>query len=124
MRRIMKTAAALTFAVGALATVGAAGAQAAPAAASHGCPSGAVCVYPQNAGWNGDRPSHVYYSYGAHNLSGQVGRHYVFNNQTGGAKARTCTGYNGTGDCQGFMDPGYYVDKDLTPINSIVLVRP
>ncbi|MGW1375672.1 hypothetical protein ACWD6P_15575 [Streptomyces sp. NPDC002446] len=30
----------------------------------------------------------------------------------------------GTGDCQGFMDPGYDVDKDLTPINSIVLVRP
>ncbi len=76
------------------------------------------------AGWNGDRPSHAYYSYGAHNLSGQVGQHYVFNNQTGGAKARTCTGYDGTGDCQGFMDPGYYVDKDLTPVNSIVLVRP
>ncbi|MGI5466384.1 hypothetical protein [Streptomyces sp. CA-132043] len=85
---------------------------------------GAVCVYPQNAGWNNDRPSLVFYSYGAHNLSNQVGQHYVLNNQTGGATARTCTGYNGTGDCQGFIQPGYYVDKDLTPINSILLVRP
>ncbi|MFI9029560.1 hypothetical protein [Streptomyces sp. NPDC053560] len=124
MRKIVK-AAALTFAVGALATVGMSTANAAPAAGSlRGCPSGAVCVYPQNAGWNNDRPSLVFYSYGAHNLSNQVGQHYVLNNQTGGATARTCTGYNGTGDCQGFIQPGYYVDKDLTPINSILLVRP
>ncbi|ARH89491.1 MULTISPECIES: hypothetical protein [Streptomyces] len=125
MRKITK-AAALALAVGALSTIGATGASAAPAAAGslHGCPSGAVCVYPQNAGWNGDRPSLAFYSYGAHNLSNQVGQHYVLNNQTGGATARTCTGYNGTGDCQGYLWAGYYIDKDLTPINSILLVRP
>jgi hypothetical protein len=33
---------------------------------------------------------------------------------------RTCTGYNGTG-CQGYLLPGYYIDKNLTPINSITL---
>ncbi|MET9296616.1 hypothetical protein [Streptomyces sp. NPDC003077] len=122
--RTMKKAAALTFAVGALATTGMLNAGAAQAAGSwHGCPSGAVCVYPQNAGWNGDRPSLVFYSYGAHNLSNQYGQHYVANNQTGGATARTCTGYNGTG-CEGYLYPGTFIDKDMTPINSIVLVRP
>ncbi|MFC7327061.1 hypothetical protein [Marinactinospora rubrisoli] len=124
MRKITK-AAALTFAVAALATVGMTSANAAEAAATvRGCPSGAVCIYPQNAGWNNDRPSHAFYSYGAHNIYGQVGLHYVFNNQTGGATARTCTGANGTGDCQGHLPAGYYIEKDLTPINSILLVRP
>lgn len=124
MRKITR-AAALTLAVGTLGAVGVTSAGAVTTADSlHGCPSGAVCVYPQNAGWNGDRPSLTFYSYGAHNLSNQVGQHYVLNNQTGGATARTCTGYNGTGDCQGYLGAGYYVDKDLTPINSIVLVRP
>ncbi|MFG2284898.1 hypothetical protein ACGFOU_02275 [Streptomyces sp. NPDC048595] len=42
----------------------------------------------------------------------------------GGVGSRGGAPVHGTGDCQGFMDPGYYVDKDLTPINSIVLVRP
>lgn len=72
---------------------------------TQGCPSGAVCIYPQDAGWNGGHPSLTYYSYGAHNLSNQNGNHIVFNNQTGGATMRTCTGYNGTG-CQGYLPPG------------------
>lgn len=124
MRTFARTAAALAFGVAALTATTATGAQAAQAAGTvHGCPSGAFCIYPQDAGWNGDRPSHAFYSYGAHNLSGQVGNHIIFNNQTGGAWARTCTGYNGTGDCQGWMAPGDNFVKDLTPINSILLVR-
>ncbi|WP_330334156.1 hypothetical protein OHS33_33400 [Streptomyces sp. NBC_00536] len=87
---------------------------------TQGCPSGAVCIYPQDAGWNGGHPSLTYYSYGAHNLSNQNGNHIVFNNQTGGATMRTCTGYNGTG-CQGYLPAGSYMVKDLTPINSITL---
>ncbi len=47
----------------------------------HGCPSGAVCIYPQNAGWNNDKPSFEFFSYGAHNLSNQVGRHYVLSTE-------------------------------------------
>jgi hypothetical protein len=46
--------------------------------------------------------------------------HRVFNNQSGGATARTCTGYNGTG-CQGYLTAYSYIDKNLTPINSITL---
>ncbi len=118
MRRIIKTAAALTFAAATITTVGATGAQA--AGTYEGCPYGAVCIYPQNTGWNGGSPSYFYYSYGAHNLSNQLGTHRVFNNQSGGATARTCTGYNGTG-CQGYLQAFTYIDKDLTPINSITL---
>ncbi|MCC7371422.1 MAG: hypothetical protein IT306_23590 [Chloroflexi bacterium] len=87
----------------------------------HGCPAGAVCVYP-NASWNGDRPSLVFWSYGAHNLSNQIGEKRVFNNQVDGAVARTCTGFDGKG-CQGFLHTPRFIDVDLTPINSIVLDR-
>lgn len=118
MRRMLKSAAALVLTLGALTTVGATSAQAA-AASTRGCPSGAVCIYP-NASWNNNNPEHIYWSYGAHNLSNEYGVHRIYNNQTGGATMRTCTGFNGTG-CQGYLRPGYYIDKDLTPINSITL---
>ena len=85
-----------------------------------GCPSGYVCIYPENTGWNGGHPSLFYYYYGSYNLSNQFNVHRIFNNQTGGATMRTCTGYNGTG-CQGYLGAGWYIDKDLTPINSITL---
>ncbi|MFG2138891.1 hypothetical protein [Streptomyces sp. NPDC048650] len=124
MRKITRAAAALALAIGATTMATATSANAAQAAGTvHGCPSGAFCIYPQNAGWNNDRPSNTYYSYGAHNLSGQVGNHMIFNNQTGGAWVRTCTGYNGTGDCQGWMAAGQSFTKDLTPINSVLLIR-
>lgn len=100
--------------------VATAGPAAAKAATTQGCPYGAVCIYPQNAGWNGGHPSHFYYSYGAHNLSNMVGMHRIYNNQSGGATMRTCTGYNGTG-CQGYLPANNYIDKDMTPINSITL---
>lgn len=125
MRKITRAAAALALAAGALTATTATSASAAQAAGTvHGCPAGAFCIYPKDAGWNGDRPSDVFETYGAHNLSGQVGNHTIFNNQTGGAWARTCTGANGTGDCQGWMAPGDNFVKDLTPINSILLVKP
>ena len=64
-----------------------------------GCPSGYACLYPQNAGWNGGKPSARYYRYGSYNLVNQYGTHRFFNNQTGGAGAYLCTGYNGGGTC-------------------------
>jgi hypothetical protein len=118
-RKTMRTAAALALAIGTMTAIGAGQAQAAPQATSHGCPSGYVCFYP-GAGWNGDRPSHKFLAYGAHNLSDVVGTYRVYNNQTGNAWVRTCTGYNGTG-CEGYMYPGWWIDKNMTPINSIVL---
>ena len=95
-------------------------AQAAPGASTYeGCPAGYVCLYP-DASWNGGHPSYMWYTYGAHNLSNQFGYHRFFNNQTGGAIARNCTGYNGTG-CQGIQAAGTYYDYDYTPYNSVLL---
>ncbi|WP_405997247.1 hypothetical protein [Streptomyces sp. NBC_00829] len=118
MRRIARAAAAMTLAIGALTTVGATSAQ---AATEHGCPDGYVCIYPENTGWNNDTPSHSYYNYGTYNLSGMYGVHRILNKQTDGATLRTCTGYNGTG-CEGYLPGGgWWIDKDMTPINSITL---
>jgi hypothetical protein len=90
------------------------------AATIQGCPSGYVCIYP-NAGWNGGHPSHLYFRYGCYNLNNMFGVHRIFNNQTGGAAIRTCLQF-GCGGCEGFLLPGTFIDKNLTPINSIVLV--
>jgi murein DD-endopeptidase MepM/ murein hydrolase activator NlpD len=85
----------------------------------HGCDPGYVCYYP-GAGWNSDRPSATYFRYGTYNLSGQYGAHRIFNNQTGGAEAFTCTGWNGGGACS-LLPAGQWADRDMTPVNSIRL---
>ena len=95
-------------------------ASAAPAGTYEGCPSGYVCMYPQNAGWNGGVPEHTWYHYGAYNLSNEYGTHRFFNNQTGTAVGHLCTGYNGGGTCYG-QAPYTWSDDDFTPINSVTL---
>ncbi|MEU5208623.1 hypothetical protein [Streptomyces sp. NPDC020742] len=87
-----------------------------------GCPYGAVCIYPQNQD-PAVSPTDIFWSYGAHNLSNTYGWHWVLNNQSGGAHARLCTGYNGAG-CSYDMAAQHGVYADLTPINSVTLVRP
>jgi hypothetical protein len=131
MRRMMKALAAATFATGAMAalTVAAPAAQAAGTTATkatggtyQGCPYGAVCIYPRDKGWNNGRPSNIYWSYGVHKLSNQIGNHVVFNNQYGGAKAYLCKTYSGT-NCVWYF-PQYTANNyGMTPINSIVLTR-
>jgi hypothetical protein len=121
VRRIMNVVAAV--AVGAVTFLGVATPAAHAAATIHGCPAGYACIYPQNAGWNGDRPSHKYYTYGEYNLSNQFGTHRVLNNQTGDWAESAfyyCTGYNGGGTC-GRVQQGAWEDLNLTPINSVVL---
>jgi hypothetical protein len=90
------------------------------ASSTQGCPLGDVCIYPEGTGWNGGHPAQFYFRYGAYNLVNQFGVHRIFNNQFGGATMRTCTGFNGTG-CQGFLLENTFIDKNLTPINSITL---
>lgn len=135
--RFKRLAGALALAV---CTTGLTAAVATPAFASakvHGCPSGAVCVYPRNAGWNGGHPERggVYFSYGAHNLHDQLGYHYVLNNQyidnrSGWPMVSLMTGYNGSGKASDVLDPvdgiglrknGSWVNFNLTPINSLYL---
>ncbi|MEU4918696.1 hypothetical protein AB0G29_04885 [Streptomyces parvus] len=119
---ITRTAMAATvLATGAMLTMGGTAGAAEAAGAIHGCPSGAVCVYP-GAGWNGDKPIYRFYSYGVHKIYNQFGTDRIFNNQTGGAKAYACKGANGT-NCLGNQAAGTYWDYDITPINSIKLAK-
>jgi hypothetical protein len=90
----------------------------------HGCPYGAVCVYPGANLSTGPEPGGIYWRYGSHNLNNQFGEHAVINNQYGGAWMYLCYGYNGTGgwsvgEAPNIAYPPY--THDLTPINSIVL---
>jgi hypothetical protein len=70
--------------------------------------------------YNNDRPAPKFFTYGAHNLSNQFGWKYIPNNQTGGAIARICDGYNGT-DCRLTIYPGETWDINFTPVNSVYL---
>lgn len=117
--RRVRALAAVTAATAALALGG--GVLPAQAASNHGCPSGWACIYPQDAGWNGDRPSLKYYNYGTYQLSNQFGNHYVYNNQTGGAPIWLCTDWNGN-TCPWYVAAGSYAVVNLTPINSVKLV--
>lgn len=124
MRNKIRGAAALATAAAAVLTLGGT-AEARPADWDR-CPDGAVCIYPEGRDPQTDpsvNPTDVFWSYGAHNLRNQVGHHWVYNNQTGGATANLCTQYNG-GGCGDAIPAGVAVYADLTPINSVRLNRP
>jgi hypothetical protein len=122
VRKIIRSVSAIGLTAAATMSIGAATAatSASAAGSSEGCPLGDVCIYPQNAGWNGGHPSAEYYHYGAYNLVNQLGTHRFFNNQTGGAVGHICTGYNGGGTCLG-QPAGTWSDDNFTPINSVTL---
>ncbi|MFF4079197.1 hypothetical protein ACIO87_23450 [Streptomyces sp. NPDC087218] len=116
-------AAAAVLAAGSVLTLGgsAAAAEAGAAATIHGCPSGAVCLYP-NGSWANDKPTYIFYSYGAHKIYNQYGIKRIYNHQTGGATARNC--YDAAGNnCGGYQKADTYADYDYTPYNSIRLVK-
>ncbi|MET9731120.1 hypothetical protein ABZZ79_10780 [Streptomyces sp. NPDC006458] len=124
MRKKIRGAAALATAAAAVLTL--AGAAEARPADWDRCPDGAVCIYPEGQDPETNpsvNPTHVFWSYGSHNLSNQFGWHWVYNNQTGGAGANLCTQSNG-GGCGDELAAGTAVYADLTPINSVRLNRP
>ncbi|MFJ3697324.1 hypothetical protein ACIPW9_24830 [Streptomyces sp. NPDC090052] len=57
-----------------------------------------------------------------HNLGKVLGVRDVVNNQTGGAGYQICRGYNGTncGDVNRLVTT---ISYDMTPVNSVVLVK-
>jgi hypothetical protein len=116
MRKIAMMAAGVALAAGTLATV----APAAQAATTGTCPSGAVCLEEPNGTI---LSKNIWYSYGAHNLSGVSGQKVVINSQTGGAGFKLCLGYNGQNCYPDQRGTGRYLSIDYTPINSIVLFR-
>lgn len=96
----------------------------------HGCPYGAVCVYPRGFSFKPgpEKKNGIFYSYGAHNLHGQYGYHLVYNNQynVNGVPAglTLCMGYNGKGsEYAGAImnDRGWWAPVNLTRVNSITL---
>ncbi|GGW88540.1 hypothetical protein [Streptomyces lomondensis] len=117
---ITKTATVATaLAAGLVLSIGGSANATQAAATIHGCPSGAVCLYPDDS-WSGDKPTYKFYSYGAHKIYNQYGMKRIFNNQTGGAIARNC--YDSAGkDCGGIQRAGTYADYNYTPYNSILL---
>jgi hypothetical protein len=118
-KRIATSAAAITAATTMSLAGGGAPAHAAAQTGTYaGCEAGYVCIYP-DASWN-HAPILKFYTYGAHNLSNVFGYKRIFNNQTGGAHAQTCRGYNGV-DCNAAFGSFSYGDEDFTPINSVRL---
>lgn len=69
----------------------------------HGCPSGAVCIYPRDAGWNNNVPSDIYWD-GVYQLYNQEGMHFVVNNQTLGWVDRLCFDSWGN-NCDSYVQP-------------------
>ncbi|MFJ8351737.1 hypothetical protein ACIQ9J_36430 [Streptomyces sp. NPDC094153] len=117
---ITKTAIVATaLAAGAVLAFGGTANAATAAATIHGCPSGAVCLYP-GPSWSNDNPTYIFYSYGAHKIYNQFGMKRFYNNQTGGAIARNCYDADGK-NCGGIQRAGTYYDYDYTPYNSILL---
>ncbi|MCL6731952.1 hypothetical protein [Streptomyces neyagawaensis] len=125
MRKMTRVAAALlTSTAAVVALSGTAQAKAVEARLAqetiYGCDYGAVCIYPEGKHFSEANPTHKFWSYKAHNLSGQYNYHWVFNNQYGGATADLCKQYNG-GDCIETIPEGWAFYRDLTTINSITL---
>lgn len=115
-RKIALTATGMLLAVAATGLITAPGASAATP-----CPSGAVCIRETN----GDiLDKNIFYSYSAHNLDNVTGKRVLVNNQTGGAGFSVCFGYDGGGGCSDVArETGEYAPYDMTPINSLVLVK-
>ncbi len=94
---------------------------AAPAGGTYAnCPYGDACLYQKGDTTGSSKPT-KYYHYGAHNLSNVTGNRIFFNNQSGGAVAYLCTGYNGGGKCFLIKAYNYVNPYDFTPVNSIYL---
>ncbi|MEV6997874.1 hypothetical protein AB0N62_09290 [Streptomyces sp. NPDC093982] len=85
------------------------------------CSPGHVCVYDTLIPVGNPVPEHRYYYYGTYNFVNEYDDHTVWNNQTGGARALLCLGYNGT-NCTVTIPAGKAFHGSLTPYNSIKLV--
>lgn len=117
---ILKRVAAVVAAVMMSVAVSGGPAKAAATSTYAWCEEGYVCIYGDTS-WN-QPPILKFYTYGAHNLSNVLGAKRIFNNQTGGALAQVCFGYNGT-NCGTVVHPWTYWDLDFTPINSVRLYQ-
>ncbi|WP_162688580.1 MULTISPECIES: hypothetical protein [unclassified Streptomyces] len=105
MRRIARAGAALALALGAVATVGAVGAEA--AVQVRGCPAGTACLYGEGGSWPAGRPSLVMYPGSTYFPYPQMGTLRVLNNRDAGL-VRVCGPVTGTpGGCVDVLPHGW-----------------
>lgn len=90
----------------------------------HGCPGGGVCIYPTKGGLKvGPERGGIFFSYGAHNLTEQLGNHIIVNNQYDGAGFRMCYGYGGRDCFVSSRHRGDFITTNLTEVNAFKLFR-
>jgi len=95
-----------------------------------GCRLQWVCLYTDHTNvLSAAHPHTDYFNYGFDNFSNVTGMHWLFNNQTGGARVYLCRNFGGT-NCPPFtvggvtfkyIPAGVAVNYNMTPINSIRL---
>ena len=87
-----------------------------------GCPRGYVCLYERNASLSKGNLQKRWFNYGVYNLHHVYGRHWIMNNQWGGAYVTLYTKSNGRGKCYAIKaakgSPTVY-RPNFTPIDSI-----
>ena len=91
-----------------------------------GCPRGYVCLYERNASLAKGNLQKKWFNYGVKNLHRVYGRHYIMNNQWGGAYVTLYTKPNGRGKCYGFKakkNGPVVLRPNFTPIDSIRLSK-
>lgn len=101
-------------------------------ASTRGCPYDSFCIYPENAYWNNNHPSFVFYPIWPHpfpvamtphvvyDIHGQYGTHKVYNNSYC-FKVQLMSGHGGGGRTLLIVNGGRSYDTNLTPVNSVVI---
>ena len=92
-----------------------------------GCPRGYVCLYERNESRSKGNLQKKWFDYGVYNLHHVYGRHWIMNNQWGGAYVTLYTKPNAHGKCytlKGGKSGSPTVDRrNFTPIDSIRLSK-
>ena len=92
-----------------------------------GCPRGYVCLYERGESLTKSHLQKKWFNYGVKNLHHVYGRHWIMNNQWGGAYVTLYTKPNGHGKCytlKGGKSGSPTVDRrNFTPIDSIRLSK-
>ena len=92
-----------------------------------GCPRGYVCLYERNESRSKGNLEKKWFDYGVYNLHHVYGRHWIMNNQWGGAYVTLYTKANGHGKCYtlkaGKSGSPTVHRRNFTPIDSIRLSK-
>jgi len=90
-----------------------------------GCPRGYVCLYERGESRTKGHLQKKWFDYGVYNLHHVYGRHWIMNNQWGGAYVTLYTKSNGHGKCYAIKGTKGSTSayRNFTPIDSIRLSK-